>query len=171
MAGLAAVGAGLLAKRRPEAKKAEPDASPLDGAAPAPETATVREPAIAAVPMTQVRLETGLGTVDDGWAVLADAGLPGMSGFTPLMVAEEKAEPEPVIEPEDAGAFAEMPALFGTDAPRAITAPVPVADIAPWKELPETPRVEEPVKFDEGPAPVEVSALPVGSGPSWLRAG
>lgn len=161
VAGLAAVGAGLLAKRRPEAKKAEPDAASLDGAAPAPETVTVPEPAIAAVPMTQVRLETGLGTVDDGWAVLADAGLPGMSGFTPLMVAEEKAEPEPVVEPEDAGAFAEMPALFGTDAPRAITAPVPVADIAPWKELPETPRVEEPVKFDEGPAPVEVSALPV----------
>ena len=155
VAGLAAVGAGLLAKRRPEAKKAAPDAAPLNVAAAAPESVA------AVVPMTQVRLETGVGTVDDGWAVLADAGLPGMSGFKPLTVAAEKPEPESDVEPDDAGAFAEMPALFGSDLPRAITAPVPAADLAPWKELPETPRVEEPVKFDEGPAPVEVNALPV----------
>lgn len=155
VAGLAAVGAGLLAKRRPEAKKAAPEAAPLDGVVPAP------EPVTAAAPVTQVRLETGLGTVDDNWAVLADAGLPGMSGFTPLTVAEEKPEPEPAVEPEDAGAFAEMPALFGTDEPRAITAPVPAVDIAAWKESLETVPVEEPVRFDEGPAPVEVNALPV----------
>ena len=151
VAGLVAVGAGLLAKRRPELKKREPDTTPVNGSTPAV--------AVPAEPVTQVRLETGRGTVDDSWTVMAKSTLPAMAEIAPPVLME--AEPEsvtPATVPEDAGAFAEMPALFGNDRSAAEAAPVPAPDVFPAVKLANP---AGPVVFDDGPAPVEVNILPV----------
>ena len=184
VAGLAAVGAGLLAKRRPGARQEEPAEASLHSAAPA--TEATPPAALTPVPVTQMRLETGLGTIDDGWAAVSGEALPSPGGFAPLTAAEEaldsvetagdevtaaalpESAPGKVAEEaaradlEDAGAFAEMPALFESFAPSADTKPAfaPEPDISPAVETPVTAAVE-PFAFDDGPASVDVHVLPV----------